>query len=149
MTTRNSNEALVTAIIDEVVVRASDDWLTLAEFDWIVGRNASTRNVDLPPAKRIRFGLEILQRMLEKGLMVVGSVRDETGGFAAWACDPSQALAKISGEWRPDRAQPQMGDICWLANTSDGDAYAETVRDAVNARVGWAASENHQDGDLP
>lgn len=69
--------------------------------------------------------------------MSVGDVLDHEPGFVPWELSLSAALERIRTEWTAGGGQLQMGEVCWLANTPEGDAHAETVRDEVNARRRW------------
>jgi hypothetical protein len=130
-------EEVLGEILDELVVRGSDDWVMLTEVDASV-RNAAARwGIVISPETRIEVDLEVVRRALESGLMIAGDVVDHAPGFVPWALSVPASLARISREWRAAGESLQMGDICWLANTSKGEARAESVHDEVNSRTGW------------
>ncbi len=140
MTVEGVTEATIQEMLDDLVVRGADDWVMLSELGGIVTSEALRHDVDLPPSERITVGVEIVRRVLERGFMTPGSVGMQPPGFVPWNVDPATAIEQIDRAWRVAGENLAMGDVCWLANTPDGDVYAERVRQEVNARVGWPPS---------
>ena len=64
-------------------------------------------------------------QIVEAQLVEVGDVT-APGGFRPWALASDQVVEAIRRRWIPSLAI-QMGDVCWLNNTSAGDALAETL----------------------
>ena len=75
------DDALIQEMLDDLVVRGSDDWVMLTEVDWVVKSNASRHGLDLDVPARITVGIEVLRRALGSELMVAGDVIDEPQGF--------------------------------------------------------------------
>ncbi len=136
------DDALIQEMLDDLVVRGSDDWVMLTEVDWVVKSNASRHGLDLDVPARITVGIEVLRRALGSELMVAGDVIDEPQGFVPWGVDSSVALERIESGWRVAGDGLQMGDVGWLANTPEGSRLAEGVLDEVNARADWPPSDD-------
>ena len=129
-------DSLLEEMLEELVVDGSDDWVMLAGVANTVTTTAARHGMKLRVDDRIRVGLELIRLSLERELMVAGDVRDP-GGFVPWGVDEPATLDRIERGWRNAGENLEMGDVAWLANTPAGDAYAETVLDAVNDRQGW------------
>jgi hypothetical protein len=127
-------------MVDDLVVRGSDDWVMLSEVSWLVTNNALRHGIELQTQARITVGLEVLRRALERGLVSPGSVEKQAPTFIPWNVDPSSAIEQIEQSWRSVGENLQMGDVCWLANTPAGNSLAEIVRPKVNARADWPPS---------
>jgi hypothetical protein len=134
MTSDPLPDAVIGEALDEVVVRAADDWVMLSEVDGCVSSAAARHDVALLPGVRIEAGLEVVRRVLEGGLMVAGDVADS--GFTPWESTPAEAFERIAREWREAGTGLTMGDIGWLDTTRAGEAHADRARDAVNVRAG-------------
>jgi hypothetical protein len=57
--------------------------------------------------------------------MEAGDVTD--AGFHAWGVPPDEATARIERSWERLGHLPDIGDVCWLANTDAGSRRARTV----------------------
>ena len=137
MTTANVPENLINECLDEVVVHGSDDWVMLTQLDATVTGAAGRYEIAMSPDERVSVGLEAVKRAFEQRLMVAGDVLEHEPGFVRWELSRSAAVERIGREWRAAGGRLEMGDVCWLANTPEGDTRAERVRDEVNARLGW------------
>jgi hypothetical protein len=131
-------EEVLGEILDELVVRGSDDWVMLVEVDASVVRATARARMLVSSDARIGMSMEVLHHALGCGLMVAGDVIDRAG-FQQWKLSAATSLERIGREWRAAGASLQMGDICWFANTTKGETRAERVRDTVNARADWRA----------
>ena len=132
-------------MVDDLLVRGSDDWVMLTELDWVVKSNATRYGVSLDPSARISVGIEVLRRVIENGLMQPGDVIKEPPEFVTWDLSGPAALERIESGWRALGENLQMGDVCWLENTSAGDSHAEAVLEQVNRRANWPPSNQQAD----
>jgi hypothetical protein len=128
------SEDVIQEMIDDLVLRATDDWVMLVEVEEVVKRNAARNGLVLDVLARITTGLELIRRGNEVGLVIPGDVIDTSPGFVPWDMSLPDALERIEREWRAAGDNLQIGDVCWLANTPAGDVYAQVVRNRVDAR---------------
>lgn len=138
MTHPGLDGAAMQQMIDDLVVRASEDWVMLTEVDWIVKNHLSRHDADVSVESRVDVGLDILSRVFQCGLMRAGTVSDQPPGFEPWDGAWPEVISRIERGWRERVGSLQMGDVCWLANTASGDSRAEAVRTEVNERARWA-----------
>lgn len=109
-------------VIDELLIRGVDDWVTAADVAWLAKSVAgATSDEDV-----LDVATTIIKEVMNEGLMQVGDVTD--GGFFEWDLSPEDALERVIREWRTLGRSPDLGEVCWLANTPAGDARAEVVR---------------------
>lgn len=127
-------DALIQGMVDDLVVRASDDWVMLVELDNVVRRIADMHLVDLGSDERFSAGLEVIGRAFDAGLMIPGDVLAPSG-FVPWPVDHKTALERIGREWRQLGRDLEMGDVCWLANTEAGNAYADELSSKRDDRL--------------
>ena len=127
-------------MIDELLVDGSDDWLMLTNVASRVQQNARRHDIELATSDRITVGIEVLQRVIQSGLMRPGDIAPETHAFVPWDLSDSEAIERIDEGWRLAGDHLQMGDVCWLDNTAEGLRHAERVHAAVCARLGWPPS---------
>jgi hypothetical protein len=108
-------------LIDELVIRGTDDWVTAAEVAWIaksVGRAPTNNDIKT-------LSVELIHAVLQAGLMEAGDVTD--GGFFGWGVSPNEASARIERSWEQLDRLPNLGEVCWLANTEAGDQRGHAV----------------------
>jgi hypothetical protein len=106
-------------MIDDLLLRGSDDWVTAAEVAWLaksVGGATSDQEIE-------QVAFAAMSDVLRSGLMQVGDVTD--GGFFEWDVSPDDALERVIREWRGLGRSPELGEVCWLANTPAGDLRAQ------------------------
>lgn len=138
--TADVTDNLLEEMLQELVVDGADDWVMLDGVANTVTTTTERHGIQqLGIDDRISVGLDLIRLALERELMVAGDVRDPVG-FVAWGVDEAATLDRIERGWRDAGDDLAMGDVAWLANTPAGDAYAETVLDAVNDRHGWRPS---------
>lgn len=112
-------------MIDELLLRGADDWVPAAEVAWVAkstGGAASDEEV-------LDTSIAAIRHVVMNGLMEVGDVTD--GGFFAWDMDPRGAVEKVARDWRALGRSPDLGEVCWLANTPAGDARVGAIN-AIN-----------------
>lgn len=108
-------------MIEELVMRGTDDWVMAAEVAWIAQSIG-----DAHCAGSIReFSIALIRRVLEDELMEIGEVGD--GGFFEWGLPIDEAVERADRAWRDLDRAPNLGDVCWLANTEKGALLAERV----------------------
>ena len=130
---------LLEEMLDDLVVDGSDDWVMLGSVGGTVTTTTERHGIQLRLDDRISAGLDVIRLALVRELVIAGDVRDPEG-FVPWASGEAATLDRIERGWRDAGESLVMGDVAWLANTPAGDAYAETVLDAVNDRHGWRPS---------
>lgn len=64
--------------------------------------------------------LDLVNRLMTKGLVDVGSVIRGTG-FVSWNLSPEETIRKIEDKLRALTEPPSLGDVCWMANTAKGN----------------------------
>jgi hypothetical protein len=104
-----------------VLIRGLDDWVDAAEVAWVVKDVLKlTADVEIR-----RVALEVIADLILQQLMTVGDVTND--GFSEWSVTPVKAVERIRATWSALVGLPRMGDICWLANTSDGNRRARQL----------------------
>lgn len=106
-------------MIDELLIRGANDWVMAADVAWLA---KSVGGVDTDQ-EVFSLSVRTIQAVVNEGLMMVGDVTD--GGFFEWDLTPEAALAKVEREWSVLGRLPDLGDVCWLANTPAGDTRAK------------------------
>lgn len=72
-------------------------------------------------AKSIRARtLEVLQNLLDSGLIQAGHPTPDNAGFVAWDISPDATIARITREWGALAHEPSIGDIVWFTATPAG-----------------------------
>ncbi|HLI37208.1 MAG TPA: hypothetical protein VKV80_07680 [Streptosporangiaceae bacterium] len=106
-------------LIDELLVRGADDWVDAAEVAWLaksVGKATTDEDV-----KKVSF--DLIRAVLLAGLMEAGEVAG--GGFFAWNISPTDSVNRIEHAWEILGRLPDIGEVCWLANTAAGNQRAQ------------------------
>jgi hypothetical protein len=70
--------------------------------------------------------LEVIAAVLRRGLMKAGDVTKD--GFVEWNMMPDESLERITAGWNALAKSPELGEICWLSNTTLGDLQADRRR---------------------
>jgi hypothetical protein len=71
--------------------------------------------------------LQVMRVLLESRLMEPGDLTES--GFKPWGTATPDALARIETAW-PHGFAPSLGDVCWLSNTTQGDARGKQALEA-------------------
>lgn len=109
------------ACVNEILLSGLDDWIQASEVDSVartVGGAATEAEVQ-------QLSLEIIRKVIKDGLMEVGDVTAQ--GFHAWDLSADDALERIEREWKALGRNPNLGEICWLSNTEEGDKRARRL----------------------
>ena len=108
-------------LADKVLILGLDDWVMAADVvSVLVGAG-----IPIHDARSSHYALNVIEYLLSGGLMTAGDVTAE--GFVPWEMDPSTAIALIKERWEELGGPPDLGDVCWLNNTDEGDARAESA----------------------
>jgi hypothetical protein len=126
-------EDVIQEMVDNLVLRAADDWIMLVEVDDVVRSGAAKYGLGLDGPARIRTGVELIRRGSEAGFIRPGNVIDAPPGFIPWDVDLPDALERIERGWQAAGEHLQLGDVCWLENSPTGDAHAEVVRSRTDS----------------
>ncbi|MGH7425387.1 MAG: hypothetical protein ACREJP_04405 [Candidatus Methylomirabilales bacterium] len=108
-------------MIDELLLRGADDWVMAADVAWIA-KSAGGAATD---EEILDLAVGMITAVVTQGLMHVGDVTD--GGFFEWDLSPEEAIEMVEREWRALGRPPDLGDVCWLANTAAGDIRAKAI----------------------
>jgi hypothetical protein len=104
--------------ITEILRRGLDDWIQAAEVASVVkaySGQSSSAGVE-------RVALEAIGELLRRNLMKAGEVTPN--GFAEWGMTADAAVDRIVRDWNNLGRSPDLGEVCWLCNTRDGDIRA-------------------------
>lgn len=107
--------------VDEMILSGLDDWVDAAEVAYIAKAygGASTD-------EEIRqLSIEIIREVIEKGLMRTGDITQ--GGFKEWDLSDEEIVERINSEWTALGRRPNLGEICWLENTEEGNRRARQL----------------------
>lgn len=108
-------------LVEDVVARGVDDWVSDAELlDIAAGAGAHE------PLDRRAIAIGLLAEVLIGELMGAGTLTEE--GFAAWSCSAAEAVTTVTSDWL-SRSDPLVmpGEIVWLCNTPRGESLGEEV----------------------
>jgi hypothetical protein len=106
---------------EAILVSGLEDWVHLAEVAWL----AKSEGGALTKEEGIRMALPTFRELLEKRLSGIGDVSD--GGFIEWDLAIDEALERVRAEWEALDRDLWPGDICWLANTAEGNRRAKQI----------------------
>ena len=108
----------------QVLAEGLVDWVSLP---LLVGM---TRDLE-PTAddERMRHVvLTTIQELLTEGLVVVGTLKTDLSGVAAWATDVSGSIDRLASEWVLLRHSATKVMDAWLENTPAGDEAARGMK---------------------
>jgi hypothetical protein len=108
-------------LIDELLIRGADDWITASEVAWI----AKSKGEAGTEESITELSVGLIRAVLLSGLMEAGDVTD--AGFFAWETASAESAARIERAWKELGHLPDIGDVCWLANTEAGDDRARAA----------------------
>ncbi len=111
----------IDACATEVLKRGLDDWIQAAEVASVV----QSADKQATSAVIRRVALEVIGELVRGELMKAGDVTSD--GFTEWIMTPAEAVERIVGEWSAIGRPPELGEICWLSNTSKGDLRARSA----------------------
>ncbi len=101
-------------VIDNILANGADDWVPLVvlvrQFDATLAGEALLRSC-----------ISVVEEGLTSGWVMVGDLNPR---FVAWPLTTASVLARIEQEWRALGRAPELGEICWLANTPAGNERA-------------------------
>ena len=107
--------------LDEVIVRGLEDWLMAASVVSVAIHTAGAETDD-----EVRdVSVALIRRLLEDGLVRAGDVTDS--GFEPWDLPVDAAMERVEREWNALGALPNLGEVCWLDNTEEGERRAREL----------------------
>jgi hypothetical protein len=102
--------------IDDLLIKGTEDWIDACEVASVAKTVGGATS-----ASAVRdLSLRAVAELINRGLMEPGDV--DRSGFRSWGIPAAQAIARIQREWRALGRNPNLGEVCWLANTNEGDA---------------------------
>jgi hypothetical protein len=104
--------------ITQVLRRGLDDWIQAAEVASVV-KSCSGQST---PEGIDRVALEVIGELLHRNLMKAGDVTPK--GFSEWGMTAGDAMDRIARDWNKLGRSPDLGEVCWLSNTAEGDFWA-------------------------
>ncbi len=104
----------------EILVEGLDDYVGLWEVAWILRRNGQHSS----PQEIRERSLEALGPLLHAGYIKPGKLEAD-GGFLEWQLGPVESLKRIDSEWIELGHDPNICQICWFSNTTEGDETAQ------------------------
>ncbi len=105
------------ALLDDLVQRGLADWVTYGEAEAAIESNLGIGETDT-----LGLVLSVFKRVLELRLMEFGEVSED--GFHNWGLDMTGTLDRIRDRRVHLDHVPWPGDVCWLANTPEGNERA-------------------------
>jgi hypothetical protein len=108
-------------LAEDVLARASEDWVTAAEVIDLSRRSGLKDPDDL---RDLAMGL--IARLITTGLVVPGEF--DGSHHRPWECSAAEAIARIAEDWSARRDPFVMpGEIVWLDTSPDGQRVGEAV----------------------
>ena len=110
------------AMIEDLVLRGSDDWVALTEVAGVVKFIGGVKGDE----EIRRVSLEVIRQLVLTGRAEVGEVKENVG-FQNWVLGLDEAIAEIERRW--DSAAPpyQWAYSSWLRTTPAAKAEAERI----------------------
>lgn len=116
-----TSDAPALSLADDLLARASEDWVSPAEVIDLARRSGAENPEDL---RDLSVGL--ISRLILAGLLVPGEI--DAGGHRAWESSAAASIERIATDWnaRTD-AFVMPGEIVWLNTTTEGQLRGEQV----------------------
>ena len=119
---QGSRGAVTTSrMVDELLMRGADDWVMAVDVAWLA---SSVGGADTDH-EVLTLSVQTIRAVVGEGLMQIGDVTE--GGFFGWDLKPEAAVEKVARDWIALGRPPDLGDVCWLANTPAGDPRAKAI----------------------
>ena len=110
--------------IQEIILKnGEDDWMCLGEVASLVQRETPNAS----EAAIIERTLDILRELAEAGLVLVGDLSGAGGRFVPWQLPVRDAIERVRSEWVALGRPVNLGDVCWVSNTPEGDKRARSL----------------------
>lgn len=97
-----------------------DDWVGLWELVRLVREREGQEAQDSVVRELV---LDLITQLLDDEEIVVGALI-EGAGFRPWDSASAEAIDRIRASWDSLGRDPNIGEICWIQNTEDGDQFA-------------------------
>jgi hypothetical protein len=118
------NDAGLSSEEIELLTFGLDDWIGL----WIVAKFIREDHPELNADEVRELGIARIRKLISRGYLKTGDVR--ANGFHAWNESAGAAVGRIDREWQGLGRDPNLYEICWFANTAQGDTIAKARRSA-------------------
>ncbi len=119
---------ILSSCIDEILLLGLDDWIQASEIASVARTVGGARSENQVRA----LSIEIIRAVVQGGLMKAGNVTQD--GFREWGQSPNDAVERIAGQWAALGRGPDLGEICWLSNTEEGDRRARRLENGEAIR---------------
>jgi hypothetical protein len=116
---------------DEILARARADWVHFAEALWLIDKWSSKRGLDTRQEL-----IRVFRSLISEGFIEVGDVSKEAG-FRSWNLPEGEVIGRVLSEWDSLARAPLPGDVCWLANTREGDRRADELLSHPDPAKKW------------
>jgi hypothetical protein len=111
---------MASPLVDELLGRGLDDWVSLAEVVGLVRQAVPQVNEEDLQENCVA----LIRDVVDAGLMTLGEVSD--GGFFEWQEPLDEAIGRIREAW-DTKPETEWWFACWLANTPAGDSRARSL----------------------
>ena len=99
--------------IDELLVRAADDWVHPADVFDVARFSGATDE-----RSYVEQAVHLASEVLRLGLVVAGDLTD--AGFRPWSSGPVESAERIADRWRTDPEAAPVSFFVWLEATPRG-----------------------------
>jgi hypothetical protein len=105
----------------DVLAECEEDYVGLWSIIWRVRYALNDGQYPLPEDDRAdssevrRLTLQLVQDLLEAGLVQAGSPAPDGRGFARWSLRPREVVRRITSEWDALGREPNIGEVVWFA----------------------------------
>jgi hypothetical protein len=100
-------------------------------IDWVMARSVawSVHNDNDPDrtTNTRATAIEVIRRLATRNLVEIGNVTES--GFVPWMGSVDDRMARLDSEWPRCIMIPEVGNVCWISNTVEGDAIGSLYLD--------------------
>ena|SRR5712692_735747 len=118
----------------DVLAECREDYVGLWSIIWrlryaLNGETYPLREDDrADPSEIRRLTLQLVQELLESGLVQAGLPTPDGKEFRPWPLTTREAITRINSEWNTLGREPNIGDLVWFTTTEKGDKELEALR---------------------
>lgn len=105
----------------QVLIKGLHDWVGIWEF----AADARQENPGGSPEEIRNGAMSRIRALISEGLMRAGDVGE--AGFEPWTEGSTSAIQRIDRAWQELGRDPNLYEVCWLANTDLGDEVANSA----------------------
>ena len=103
----------------QILLRGLDDWVSLAEARWLVGR--------VRPGTAVAVRQSTLDSMAYLLAHRLARLGETVPRFEPWDLTDSEALERVRRDWWDPERELVPGNVCWIDNTPAGDEVARRI----------------------